>query len=194
MNRIWYVSSPSKSHISDCKRPVQAIVVGSALHFDPNMFVTMADFGMLSPDGRSRSFDANGKGYARGEGICVVILKRLHDAEESNDRIHAVVRATGANHDGTKNGITLSNPVAQEALMRDVYRRAGTSTKDTVYFEAHGTVGHSICLSREKRKLIISGNQSRRPTGNSSGWSCFCRRWPLRAPLHRIREECYRPS
>lgn len=112
------------------------------------MFVTMADFSMLSPDGRSRSFDANGKGYARGEGICVVVLKRLHDAEENNDRIHAVVRASGANHDGTKNGITLPNPVAQEALIRDVYKRANISTEDTAYFEAHGTVGYLVFMSR----------------------------------------------
>ncbi|KAL4904773.1 hypothetical protein BDW74DRAFT_178346 [Aspergillus multicolor] len=129
-----------------------AIVVGSALHFDPNMFVTMADFGMLSPDGRSRSFDADGKGYARGEGVCVVVLKKLHDAESSNDRIHAVVRATGANHDGTKNGITLPNPVAQQALMEDVYRKAGISTKDTAYFEAHGT-GTKAGDPRETRAI-----------------------------------------
>lgn len=40
-----------------------SIVAGSALHFDPNIFVTMTDFGMLSVDGRCRSFDADGSGY-----------------------------------------------------------------------------------------------------------------------------------
>ncbi|KAB8238375.1 uncharacterized protein BDW43DRAFT_306237 [Aspergillus alliaceus] len=138
-----------------------AIVVGSALHFDPNMFITMADFGMLSPDGRSRSFDANGKGYARGEGMCVVVLKRLQEAEQNNDRIHAVVRATGANHDGTKNGITLPNPVAQEALIRQVYKKANISTKDTAYFEAHGT-GTKAGDPREARAVgAVFGNDGR---------------------------------
>jgi len=116
-----------------------SIVVGSALHFDPNIFVTMTDLGMLSTDGRCRTFDAGGSGYVRGEGICAAVLKRQSAAERDGDRIRAIIRATGSNHDGRKQGITLPNSSAQEALIRSTYRNVGLDPDDTQYFEAHGT-------------------------------------------------------
>ncbi|OQE08795.1 hypothetical protein PENVUL_c008G03992 [Penicillium vulpinum] len=116
-----------------------SIVVGSSLHFDSDMFVTMTDLGMLSTDGRCRAFDAAGSGYVRGEGICAVILKRQSSAILHGDSIHAVVRGTGSNHDGQKPGITFPNSVAQEALIRSTYQAAGLDPADTQYFEAHGT-------------------------------------------------------
>lgn len=116
-----------------------SIVVGSSLHFDSNMFVTMTDLGMLSTDGRCRAFDASGSGYVRGEGITAVVLKRQSSALRHNDSIRAVVRASGSNHDGQKQGITFPNSVAQEELIRSTYRKAGLDPADTQYFEAHGT-------------------------------------------------------
>ncbi|KAL2758025.1 hypothetical protein ACRALDRAFT_1068472 [Sodiomyces alcalophilus JCM 7366] len=116
-----------------------SIVVGSALHFDTNVYLTMTDLGMLSTDGRCRAFDASGSGYVRGEGICAAILKRKSDAELNGDFIRAVVRNTGSNHDGRKNGITLPNSVAQEELIRSTYETAGLNPLHTQYFEAHGT-------------------------------------------------------
>ncbi|KAJ9635854.1 hypothetical protein H2199_008207 [Coniosporium tulheliwenetii] len=116
-----------------------SIVVGSALHFDQNIYLTMTDLGMLSTDGRCRAFDAEGSGYVRGEGICAAILKRRSEAEMSGDRIRAVVRATAVNHDGRKQGITFPNSDAQEALIRATYKSAGLDPADTQYFEAHGT-------------------------------------------------------
>lgn len=116
-----------------------AIICGTALHFDPTIFITMTDFGMLSTDGRCRHFDANASGYVRGDGICAIILKKQRAAEINGDNIRAIVRGTGANHDGTKEGLTLPNPKAQAQLVRDVYEAAGLEPKDTGYFEAHGT-------------------------------------------------------
>lgn len=116
-----------------------SIILGSALHFDPNIFITMTDLGMLSTDGRCRAFDADGSGYVRGEGICAIILKRKSQAEFDGDVIRAIVRGTGVNHDGTKQGITLPSSESQEALIRQVYLTAGLDPKDTAYFEAHGT-------------------------------------------------------
>lgn len=116
-----------------------SIIVGSALHYDSNVFVTMTDLGMLSTNGRCAAFDASGSGYVRGEGITCAILKRKSDAIAHGDNIRAVVRATGSNHDGRKNGITLPNSVAQEELIRTTYKNAGLDPRDTQYFEAHGT-------------------------------------------------------
>jgi len=116
-----------------------SIIVGSALHFGPNTYQTMSDMGFISSDGRCRSFDADGSGYVRGDGICAVVLKKGHAAFEAGDRIHAVVRGTGVNHDGRTDGITLPSPAAQEALIRATYAHAGVDPDDTGYFEAHGT-------------------------------------------------------
>ncbi|KAA8649458.1 putative Nonribosomal peptide synthetase [Aspergillus tanneri] len=116
-----------------------AIVVGSALHFDPNIFITMTDLGMLSTDGRCRHGDASGSGYVRGEGITAMILKRQRQAEASGDSIRAVVRGTGVNHDGRKQGITLPSAQAQAALIRSTYQSAGLDPADTTYVECHGT-------------------------------------------------------
>ncbi|KAJ5302558.1 hypothetical protein N7476_009357 [Penicillium atrosanguineum] len=116
-----------------------AIVCGSAIHFDPYMYITMTDFGMLSTDGRCRAFDVDGSGYVRGEGICVVVLKRVRDAETGGDSIKAIIRGSGINHDGHKEGLTMPNPKSQAALIRETYKAAGLSTADTQYFEAHGT-------------------------------------------------------
>ncbi|KAJ5392474.1 hypothetical protein N7509_007964 [Penicillium cosmopolitanum] len=116
-----------------------AIVCGSAIHFDPYMYITMTDFGMLSTDGRCRAFDVDGSGYVRGEGVCVVVLKRVRDAETGGDTIKAIIRGSGINHDGLKEGLTMPNPKSQAALIRETYKAAGLSTSDTQYFEAHGT-------------------------------------------------------
>ena len=129
-----------------------SLVVGSSLHFDPNMFVMMTDLGFLSSDGRCRAFDASGKGYVRGEGICAVILKRKSRAQLHGNKVRAVVRGTGINHDGAKDGITMPNSFAQEHLIRDTYKHAGLDTNDTQYFEAHGT-GTQAGDPRESRAI-----------------------------------------
>ena len=115
------------------------IICGTALHFDPTIFVTMTDFGMLSTDGRCRHFDAAASGYVRGDGICAIVLKKQRAAEMNGDTIRAIVRGSGINHDGTKEGLTLPNPKALADLVREVYAAAGILPKDTGYFEAHGT-------------------------------------------------------
>jgi acyl transferase domain-containing protein/NADPH:quinone reductase-like Zn-dependent oxidoreductase/aryl carrier-like protein/NADP-dependent 3-hydroxy acid dehydrogenase YdfG len=144
------------------------IVAGSALHFDPNIFTTMTDFGMLSSDGRCRMFDAKGSGYVRGEGVAALILKRRSSAIAAGDNIRAVVRGSGINHDGTKSGLTLPNGAAQASLMRDTYKAAGVHVNDTDYFEAHGTgtssgdpieanaIGSVFAATRDKPLLVGS--------------------------------------
>ncbi|KAK3681229.1 polyketide synthase [Podospora appendiculata] len=116
-----------------------AIIAGSALHFDPTIFTTMTDLGMLSSDGRCRTFDSSGSGYVRGEGVAAVILKRKVDAEAAGDNIMAVVRGSGSNHDGSKSGLTVPNGAAQARLIRQTYAEAGLELGDTDYFESHGT-------------------------------------------------------
>ncbi len=98
---------------------------------------------MLSPNGRSRMWDAAADGYARGEGFASVVLKKLNDAIADGDHIECIVRETGTNQDGRTKGITMPNAKAQIMMIREAYERAGLSlTKKEdrpQFFEAHGT-------------------------------------------------------
>ncbi|KAJ5199431.1 Acyl transferase/acyl hydrolase/lysophospholipase [Penicillium cf. griseofulvum] len=117
----------------------QALVTGTNLILHPNLVSQYSSMKMIGPDGISHSFDASANGYGRGEGIACVVVKRLSDAIRDNDCIRAVIRNTGANHDGKTTSITIPNEDAQAALIRSTYQRAGLSLAETAYFEAHGT-------------------------------------------------------
>ena len=125
-----------------------AIILGCMLNHNPSFNVTITDMGFLAADGRCRSFDKDGSGYARGEGICAVVLKRRSNAVREGTRIQAVVRATGSNHDGKKTGLTVPSSDAQESLIRSTYSKAGLNPDDTQYFEVSRlfTVGTSSLI------------------------------------------------
>ncbi len=95
--------------------------------------------GILSPGARCRVFDAAADGIARGEGVGVVVLKRLSDAERDGDRILAVVRGSGVNQDGASNGLTAPNGAAQVALLKKVWSDSGISGAQLSLVETHGT-------------------------------------------------------
>lgn len=107
------------------------------------MFIAESNLNMLSPTGKSQMWDANANGYARGEGIAAVIMKRLSDAIRDGDHIECVIRETGCNQDGHTPGITMPSQEAQTKLIHDTYRRAGLDLSKPEdrpqYFEAHGT-------------------------------------------------------
>ena len=95
--------------------------------------------GMLSPDGRCKTFDAAANGFVRGEGCGMVALKRLSDAEAAGDRIWAVVRGSAVNQDGASAGLTVPSGPAQERVIGEALRRAGLQPSEVDYLEAHGT-------------------------------------------------------
>lgn len=84
-----------------------AIAAGANLLLDPCSFVSMSKLKMLSPDGRSRMWDADVNGYARGEGVAAVVLKTLSQAEKDGDVIECVIREIGSNQDGRTPGLTM---------------------------------------------------------------------------------------
>ena len=116
-----------------------AIVGGVNALLSPRMYITHAKSGMLSPEGKCKSFDASANGYVRGEGAGVVVLKRLADAQGDGDRVHALLRATAINHGGRANFLTAPNVQAQSEVVLTAMRRAGISPKDMRYIETHGT-------------------------------------------------------
>ncbi|EPS35041.1 hypothetical protein PDE_10006 [Penicillium oxalicum 114-2] len=120
-----------------------AVAVGSNLLLSPNPYIADAKTGMLSATGRSRMWDASADGYARGEGVASVVLKRLSDAVAAGDEIECVIRATGMNSDGRTMGITMPSGEAQRKLIESTYASIGLDPKNAQdrcqYFEAHGT-------------------------------------------------------
>jgi len=117
----------------------QAIAGGVSLHLHPYGFITFSKASMLSPGGRCKVFDASGDGYVRSEGGGLFLLKDYDQAVADGNHILAVIAGSAVNTDGRKSGLTVPNPDAQIALMRQVYERAGIPVSDIDYLEAHGT-------------------------------------------------------
>lgn len=116
-----------------------AVVAGSSLILNPEVFRPLSAERFLSPDGACHCFDAKANGYGRGEGIAVILVKSLADALRDNDVIRAVIRGSGVNQDGKTPGITVPNARAQMSLIETTYERAGLDFSRTAFFEAHGT-------------------------------------------------------
>jgi acyl transferase domain-containing protein len=96
--------------------------------------------GMLSPDGICRTFDSRARGTVFGSGVGMVVLKRLADAIADGDTIHAVIKGSAANNDGSlKVGFTAPGVVGQSRVIRDALRNADTPADTISYVEAHGT-------------------------------------------------------
>ncbi|KAG6017415.1 Type I Iterative PKS [Claviceps lovelessii] len=116
-----------------------AIAAGAGMILTPSTMMPMTALNFLSPDGKCFTFDSRANGYGRGEGIGVIIMKRLSDAIRDNDTIRAVIRGSSVNQDGRTAGITLPSKEAQVANIRSVYANAGLDFGQTAYVECHGT-------------------------------------------------------
>jgi acyl transferase domain-containing protein len=112
---------------------------GVNLILSPAITMNFTKAGVMAPDGRCKTFDAGANGYVRSEGAGLVVLKPLSRALADGDPIYAVIRGSAVNQDGRSNGLMAPNPLAQEAVLREAYRRAGVSPGDLQYVEAHGT-------------------------------------------------------
>ena len=116
-----------------------AFAGGVHLNLHPSGHVALCAKGMLSPTGRCRSFGRGADGFVPGEGVGVVLLKRLSMALADRDPIHAVIRGTHVNHGGRTQGYTVPNPHAQRELVCETLRRAGVESSTIGCVEAHGT-------------------------------------------------------
>ncbi|KAM6523146.1 hypothetical protein FSOLCH5_003765 [Fusarium solani] len=117
-----------------------AIVGGCNLILSPRMTATMQELGVASPSGYCHTFDADADGYARGEAVSAVYIKKLSDAIRDGDPVRSVIRSTCFNSGGR--AATMSAPVAaaHEALMRRSQELAGiTDFSRTAMVECHGT-------------------------------------------------------
>jgi acyl transferase domain-containing protein/enoyl-CoA hydratase/carnithine racemase/acyl carrier protein/NADP-dependent 3-hydroxy acid dehydrogenase YdfG len=120
-------------------RTDMALAGGVNLSIHPGKYSMLSAGQFISSDGHCQSFGEGGDGYIPGEGVGVVVLKRLSDAERDGDAIHAVIRGSALNHGGKTNGYTVPNPQAQAAVIADALRDAGVDARQVSYIEAHGT-------------------------------------------------------
>jgi acyl transferase domain-containing protein len=114
----------------------------------------------LSPQGRCATFDVAGDGIVISEGIAMIALKRLVDAERDGDRIYAVIKGVGASSDGSAKGMTAPLPAGQLRAMRRAYAMAGFGPTAVQMFEAHGTgtvAGDSAEIESTSRLLAEGG-------------------------------------
>ncbi|TMC18201.1 MAG: SDR family NAD(P)-dependent oxidoreductase, partial [Chloroflexi bacterium] len=116
-----------------------AIAGGITIYSHPGMLLSMRNAGMLSPTGVCRPFDHAADGIVVGDGIGIVILKRLQDAERDADPIYGVIQASGTNQDGQTKGLTVPSFQSQSQLQETIYRKHRIDPCDIQYVEAHGT-------------------------------------------------------
>jgi len=94
---------------------------------------------ILSSTGDARPFSKHADGTVLGEGIGIIILKRLEDAEKDNDRIYAVIKSIGSSSDGKSQSIYAPKPEGQEKALEMAYDLAGVKPSSIELIEAHGT-------------------------------------------------------
>src|SRR5436305_3910178 len=116
-----------------------AIVGGVNTLVSPEAHISFSKAGMLSEDGRCKTFSSEANGYVRGEGVGMLVLKRLAEAEQDGDHIYGVIVGSSENHGGRASSLTATNPRAQADLLIATYRKAGIDPRTVGYIEAHGT-------------------------------------------------------
>ncbi|MCB2360146.1 PfaD family polyunsaturated fatty acid/polyketide biosynthesis protein [Clostridium estertheticum] len=107
--------------------------------FGPSSHISGSKAGMLSPNGRCYTFDSRANGFVSGEGVGVVLLKRLSDAVRDEDNIYGVIKGWGINQDGKTNGITAPSANSQMRLEQEVYNKFNINPETISLVEAHGT-------------------------------------------------------
>jgi acyl transferase domain-containing protein/NAD(P)H-dependent flavin oxidoreductase YrpB (nitropropane dioxygenase family) len=106
---------------------------------NPFMFLCFSKTRAHSPRGRCRTFDETADGIVISEGLAILVLKRLADAERDGDRIYAVIKSIAASSDGRDKGLTAPRPEGQARALDRAYAKAGFSPATVGLIEAHGT-------------------------------------------------------
>ncbi len=128
------------------------LVGGVHIFFDVPFLQVFTAMGALSRSGIARPFDKDCDGILPGEGIGIIVLKRLEDAVAHGDRIYAVIKGVGTSSDGKATSVTAPRVEGEELALRRAYEMSGIPPQTVGLIEAHGT-GTSIGDSAEVEAL-----------------------------------------
>ncbi|KAJ0273310.1 Type I Iterative PKS [Colletotrichum noveboracense] len=140
-----------------------ALAGGANVMTGPNLWAGLSRAGFVSPTGSCKTFDETADGYCRGEGVGIIVLKRLEDAIQAGDNIQGIIRGIATNHSANALSITQPHGPTQKKLYNQVLRKANLTPDQIQYVEMHGT-GTQAGDVTEMNSVVSTFASGREPT------------------------------
>jgi polyketide synthase PksJ len=157
LNRAYYSLLNNESSV--------AVVGGVSLNLFADDYISLSQYGMLSPNGTCGVFDDNANGFTRGEGAAAVVLKRLDDARRDNDRIYGVIKASHQSNRGKARFLSEVKHESITGVITACYNKASIDPESINYIEVDGyATKWGDSFEFEGVKNVFKGHRSKEKT------------------------------